>query len=83
VLGLSGVVGFSSARFEISNSLVTNTDNTVSSKENGLSAIDVLATYVDKLLFVSVNLFLRLSFKTNVVTGMWSSFLQNLLLLIF
>jgi hypothetical protein len=72
-----------SCSFDVSNSLVTNTDNTVSSKENGLSTIDVLTSNVDQLLFVSVNLFLRLSFETYVVAGVWSSFLQNLLLLEF
>ena len=81
MLSLPRVAWLSSTRLKISNSLVSNADDTICTKKNSLSSINILSSNVDKLLFISVNLFLGLSFKTNIVARMWSCFLQNLLLL--
>ena len=75
MLSLPRVAWLSSTRLKISNSLVSNADDTIRTKKNSLSSIDILSSNVDKLLFISVNLFLGLSFKTNVVARMWSCLL--------
>ena len=75
MLSLPRVAWLSSTRLKISNSLVSNADDTIRTKKNSLSSIDILSSNVDKLLFISVNLFLGLSFKTNIVARMWSCLL--------
>jgi hypothetical protein len=83
MLGFSRVAGFSSYCFVITNYLASNTDNTISAQKNGLTTVDVLTADVDELLFVSVDLFLSLSFEAYVVAGVRSLLLENLLLLEF